>query len=140
MASITRYNPFDETFDNLLKGFFVRPMAFENQAPTQIRMDVKEDDKAYVITAEVPGVKKDEINVSIDGNEVTISAEVKRNREDKQGEKVLRTERYYGKIYRSVVLPQDVDEAHAQAKYSDGVLELTLPKKEAVSARRVTVQ
>ncbi|MGH8679693.1 MAG: Hsp20/alpha crystallin family protein [Burkholderiales bacterium] len=140
MANITRYNPLDETFDDLLRGFFVRPMAFESQSQVQLRMDVKEDDKAYTVHAEIPGVDKDAINVTIDGNQVAISAEVKRNKEDKQGEKLVRSERYYGKVYRAFTLPQDVDEASAQAKYNEGVLELTLPKKAVVSAKRLTIR
>jgi HSP20 family protein len=140
MANITRYSPFDETFDDLLKGFFVRPMAFENQPQVQFRMDVKEDDKSYIVHADIPGVKKEDINVTIDGNQVAISAEVKRGKQDKDGEKVLRSERYYGKVYRAFTLAQDVDEASAEAKYTDGVLELTLPKKAVVSARRLSVQ
>jgi HSP20 family protein len=144
MANIARYNPFDETFDDLFKGFFVRPMAFENQAQAQtqlqIRMDVKEDDKAYVVHAEIPGVQKNDINITIDGNQVAISAEVKRQKEDKQGEKVLRSERYYGKVYRAFSLAQEVDDSSAVAKYADGVLELTLPKKAVVSAKRLSVQ
>jgi HSP20 family protein len=140
MASVTRYNPFDETFDDLFKGFFVRPMAFDTQPQVQIKVDVKEDDAAYVVTADIPGVKKEEINVTIDGNQVAISAEVKRSREDKQGEKLLHAERYAGKVYRAFSLAQDVDETQAQAKYTDGVLELRLPKKAAVSARKLSIQ
>jgi len=140
MANLTRYNPFDETFDDLFKGFFVRPMAFENQPQVQIKIDVSEDDNAYVVHADIPGVKKEEINVTIDGNQVAISAEVKRSREEKQGEKLLHTERFFGKAYRAFVLAQDVDETQAQAKYNDGVLELRLPKKAAVSARKLSIQ
>jgi HSP20 family protein len=141
MASLARYSyPLDETFDDLLKGFFVRPMAFENQPQVQVRMDVKEDDGAYVVQAEIPGVKKEEISVTINGNQVAITAEVKREREDKQGEKILRTERYYGKVYRAFSLAQDVDEASAQAKYNEGVLELRLPKKAAVTAKKLSIQ
>lgn len=140
MASLTRYNPFDETFDDLLKGFFVRPMAFENQPQVQIRVDVKEDDSAYTVNADIPGVRKEDINVTIDGNQVAISAEVKRSHEDKQGDKLLHAERYVGKVYRAFSLAQDVDESVAQAKYNDGVLELRLPKKAAVSARKLSIQ
>lgn len=140
MANLMRYNPFDETFDDLFKGFFVRPMAFENQPQVQIKMDVSEDDNAYVVRADIPGVKKEEINVTIDGNQVAISAEVKRSREERQGEKVLHTERFFGKAYRAFSLAQDVDETQAQAKYNDGVLELRLPKKAAVSARKLSIQ
>jgi len=140
MASLTRYNPFDETFDDLLKGFFVRPMAFDSQPNVQVRVDVKELDDAYVVQADIPGVKKEDINVTIDGNQVAISAEVKRNREDKQGDKLVHAERYAGKVYRAFSLAQDVDESGAQAKYADGVLELRLPKKAVASARKLTIQ
>lgn len=141
MATSTRYTPFDETFDDLFKGFFVRPMSLDNQsAIQQVRMDVTEDDGAYIVRAEIPGVKKEDINVTIDGNQVAITAEVKHNHEDRQGEKVLRSERYYGKVYRAFSLAQDVDDASAQARYNDGVLELRLPKKTAVSARKLSVQ
>jgi HSP20 family protein len=102
-------------------------------------MDVAEDDGAYTVYAEIPGVKKDDINVTIDGNQVAITADVKPNQQDK-GEKVLRSERFYGKVYRAFSLAQDVDEASAQAKYNDGVLELRLPKKAAVSARKLSIQ
>jgi len=141
MASLARYSyPLDETFDDLFKGFFVRPMAFENQPQVQVRMDVKEDDGAYVVQAEIPGVKKNDISVTINGNQVAITAEVKREREDKEGEKILRTERYYGKVYRAFSLAQDVDEASAEAKYNEGVLELRLPKKAAVTAKKLPIQ
>lgn len=140
MANLTRYNPFDETFDDLFKGFFVRPMAFDSQPQVQIKVDVREEDGAYVVHADIPGVKKEEINVTIDGNQVAISAEVKRSREDKQGEKLLHAERFAGKVYRAFSLAQEVDEAQAHAKYNDGVLELRLPKKAAVSARKLSIQ
>lgn len=142
MANLTRYSPFDEAFDDLFKGFFVRPVAYDDntQTPVNIRMDVSENDQAYVVHAEIPGVKKEDIHVTIDGNQVAISAESKYEREQKEGEKVLRSERRYGKAYRAFTLAQDVDEASAEAKSVDGVLELTLPKKAATSAKRLSVQ
>jgi Molecular chaperone (small heat shock protein) len=85
-------------------------------------------------------VRKDDIAVEIEGNEVTISAEVRRESEPKEGEKWLRTERFYGKTGRRFALPQDLDEAKAAAKFTDGVLELTLPKKAAVTGRKVEIQ
>src|SRR5687767_5503916 len=141
MANVTR---FDEAFDDLLRGFFVRPVSFEGtQAPSQVaqfRVDVSETENAYTIRAEIPGVKKDEINISIDGDQVAISAEVKNEKDAKDGERVLRSERYYGKVYRAFQLGQSVDDNAAQAKYADGILELTLPKKAATSAKRITIQ
>lgn len=140
MANITRWDPFEENLDDLVKCFFLRPMRFESQEQVRIKMDVKEDDKTYTVHAEIPGVKKEDIQVSIEGNQVAISADVKREKQDKQGEKVLRTERYYGRVYRAFALAQDVDQEKAQAKYENGVLELTLPKKAATSTRTLAVQ
>jgi HSP20 family protein len=147
MANVTRYDPLNLAridpfgdIDDLFKGFFVRPALFEGQPQMQIKMDVKENDNAYTVHADIPGVKKEDIHVSIDGNQVSISAETKMEKEEKEGEKVLRSERYSGKVARSFTLAHDVDEAKAQAKYSDGVLELTLPKKAASSARKLAIQ
>ncbi|HEU0220091.1 MAG TPA: Hsp20/alpha crystallin family protein [Gallionella sp.] len=140
MVNISRYNPADDAFDDLFRGFFMRPVRFEGQPEVQIKMDVSEDDKAYTVHAEIPGVKKEDIHVTIDGNQVAISAEIKNEKEVKEGEKVLRSERYYGKISRAFTLGQDVDEAAAQAKYNNGVLELRLPKQIAAKARRLNVE
>jgi HSP20 family protein len=141
MASITRFNPIEDAFDELFRGFFVRPVNFEHAtASAQFRVDVTEKENAYTLRAELPGVKKEDINITIDGDQVAISAEVKQEKDAKNGERVLRSERYYGKVYRAFTLGQTVDEASASAKYVDGVLELTLPKKAAVSARRITIQ
>ena len=141
MANITR---FDEAFDDLLRGFFVRPVSFEGgQAPGHVphfRVEVSENENAYTIRAELPGVKKDDINISIDGDQVAISAEVKNEKDVKDGERTLRSERYYGKVQRAFQLGQSVDENGANAKYADGILELTLPKKAAASAKRITIQ
>jgi HSP20 family protein len=140
MANITRYDPFDEMFGDLLKGFFVRPVSFEGPSQFPVKVDVTEGDNAYKVQAELPGVKKEDINVSIDGSQISINAEVKKEHEEKDGERLLRSERYYGKFSRSFALSQDVDESTAQAKYSDGVLELILPKKAAVSAKKLYIQ
>lgn len=140
MANILRYNPADDAFDDLFRGFFMRPVRFEGQPDVQIKMDVSEDDKAYTVHAEIPGVSKEDIHVTIDGNQVAISAEVKNEKEVKEGEKVLRSERYYGKVSRAFTLGQDVDEAAAQAKYDNGVLELRLPKQAAAKAKRLNIQ
>ncbi|MDD3529546.1 MAG: Hsp20/alpha crystallin family protein [Gallionellaceae bacterium] len=143
MANIVRRDPFavDDLFDDLMKGFFVRPMRVAGGEPAvQIRMDVKETDKAYTVHAEMPGVKKEDIHVNVEGGMVTIAAEVKRESEQKEGEKVIHSERYYGKVSRSFTLGQDVDEANAKAKFDNGVLELTLPKRAVSATRRLTVE
>ncbi|MBI3431130.1 MAG: Hsp20/alpha crystallin family protein [Hydrogenophilales bacterium] len=137
--SLARIDPFGD-IDDLFKGFFVRPALLEGQPQMQIKMDVKENDDAYTVHADIPGVKKEDIQVSIEGNQVSISAETKTEKEEKKGEKVLRSERYFGKVARSFTLAHDVDEAKAQAKYSDGVLELTLPKKATTASRKLAVQ
>ncbi len=141
MANITRYDPFDlglEPFDNLFRGF-LRPVRLEQDVP-QIKMDVKEEENAYRVHAEIPGVKKEDIQVSVEGNSVSISAEVKKESEEKQGEKLLKRERYYGKVARSFALANEIDETNASAKYTDGVLELVLPKKKGGSTKRVSIQ
>jgi HSP20 family protein len=142
MASITRFDPFNELVDDLFKGFLVRPVAYDGrgEAPLRMKVDVAEANGAYTVTAELPGVKKEDIQVTIDGNQVTLAAEVKREREVTQDERVLHSERTYGKVTRSFALPLEVDEAKAEAKFRDGVLELTLPKKAAAQRKQVTIQ
>ena len=143
MASITRYDPFNDLVDDIFKGFLVRPLAYEggrNEALPRVKVDVAEKNGAYKVTAELPGVKKDDIHVSIDGSQVTLTAEVKQEKEASQDERVLHTERVFGKVTRSFTLPQEVDESKAEAKFRDGVLELTLPKKAAAQRKQVTIQ
>jgi HSP20 family protein len=136
MPSLTRYDPLDDFF----RGFFVRPVEMSSsiEAPT-IKIDVKEQEKAFVVHAEMPGIKKEDIHVSIDGPTVSISAERKEEKEVKEGERVLRSERYFGKVSRSFQLGQDIDDSQASAKFTDGVLELTLPKKAATQATRLNI-
>ena len=141
MATVTR---FDEAFDDLLRGFFVRPVTFDGSqgpaAAAQFRVEVGENEQAYILRAEIPGVKKEDINISIDGDQVAVTAEVKNEKEAKDGERLLRSERYYGKLYRAFSLGQPVDENAASAKYADGILELTLPKRAATQAKRIAIQ
>jgi HSP20 family protein len=106
----------------------------------QIKVDVKENDGAYTVHADIPGVKKEDIHVTVEGNMVSISAETKSEKEEKKGEKVIRSERYVGKVSRSFSLGSDIDEAKAQAKYTDGVLELTLPKKTSSASKKLAVE
>jgi HSP20 family protein len=139
MNRLTCCDPFaDAGFDDLLRGFCT-PVRAE-RAPVAITMDVTETDNAYIVHAEIPGVKKDEIQITIEGNQVSIGAEVKREAEKKDGERLLRSERYYGGVFRSFTLPVEVDETTSAAKYDHGVLELTLAKKPALAGRKLTVQ
>jgi HSP20 family protein len=138
MANLTRFDPFAETFEDMVRRFF-RPARWEIEgAPAQVKVDVSEQDDAYTVKAEIPGVKKEDINVQIDGNVVSISAETKREKKEKG--KVVRSERYYGALYRSFSLGHDLDEGRAEAKYTDGILELKLPKKPSTAAKKLTVK
>ena len=142
MANVTRFDPFNELVDDLFKGFLVRPVAYEGgrEALPRMKVDVAEKNGAYAVTAELPGVKTEDIHVSIDGAQITLTAEVKREREASQDERVLHTERVYGKLSRSFTLPQELDEAKAEARFKDGVLELTLPKKAAAQRKQISIQ
>ncbi|MFZ4539724.1 Hsp20/alpha crystallin family protein [Propionivibrio sp.] len=140
MANILRYNAADDAVDDLFRGFFMRPVRFEGQQEIQIKIDVSEDDKAYTVHAEIPGVKKEDIHVTVEGSQVYIDAEVKNEKEVKEGGKVLRSERYYGRVSRSFALGQEVDDAAVVAKYTNGVLELNLPKRAAAKTRQIAIQ
>ena len=132
MANITRYNPFDDFFSDFGKGFFVRPFAYPPlaaESELKMKIDVKEDEKSYTVQADIPGVKKEDIQVDIDGDTVSVRAEAKQEKEEKKGEKVVYSERSYGMVSRSFSLPTEVDDKSAKAEYKDGVLKLVLPKK-----------
>ena len=141
MSNLISYDPFADTgMDELFRGFF-KPVRFEGtKAPVTIKMDVTENDRGYLVHAEMPGVKKEDIHVDIDGNQVTITAEVKRETEKKEGDKVLRSERYYGNVYRSFTLPHELDEALSEAKFADGVLELTLVRRAPVAGKKLMIK
>jgi len=142
MANVTRFDPFNDLVDDLFKGFLVRPLAYEGRgdALPRVKVDVSESNGAYVVNADLPGVRKEDIQVSIDGAEVTLTAQVKREKETSKDERVLHSERVYGTVSRSFSLPQEIDEARAEAKFRDGVLELKLPKKAAAARKQVTIQ
>jgi len=137
MTNITRFDPVTDlvsfapfrTFEDFFHLPRLRSLVRDLPSEPEIKMDVSEDDKAYHVKAEVPGVKKDDIHVAIEDNQVTVSAEVKKEKEEKKGEKLLRSERYYGMQSRSFTVMHNIDQSKAEAKYQDGVLELTLPKK-----------
>ncbi len=141
MANILRYGAPDDPFDDLFRGFFMRPVRLEGQQQeVQVKIDVSEDEKAYTVHAEIPGVKKEDIQLSVDGSMVSISAEVKNEKEIKEGDKLLRKERYFGRVSRSFTLGQEVDEEAVVAKYENGVLELQLPKRAVTRSRRIAIQ
>lgn len=139
MADMIRYKNADDAFDNLFRGLFLRPVNVNGAQDIQIKLDVREDDKNYTVHAEIPGVKKEDIHVSIDGNQVAISAEVKNEKEIKDREKLLRSERFYGKVSRAFTVAQELDESQSKAKYNDGVLELVLAKKAITQTKRLEI-
>ena len=139
MANVTRYNPFDDFFSDFGKRLWLRPVALPDETELKMKIDVKEDEKAYTVTADIPGAKKEDIQVDIDDDQVSIRAEVKQEKEEKEGEKVVYSERSYGMVSRSFSLPVSVDDKAAKAEYKDGVLALTLPKKSNGAARRIAV-
>jgi HSP20 family protein len=141
MANITRYDPFGDILDDFFKGFLVRPAGYEGNDPVRrMKIDVSEQNGEFKVLAELPGVKKENIKVNIDGDTVSIAAEARAERDVKDGERVLHSERYFGKVARAFRLGQELDEARASAKYADGVLELTLPKKAEAAAKQIAIQ
>jgi len=139
MANITRYDPFEDFFKDFGKGFWVKPFAMPAETELTMKIDVKEDDKNFTVKADIPGVKKEDIQVDVDEDRVSLRAEVKQEKEEKKGEKVVYSERSYGMVSRSFSLPAGVDAKGAKAEYKDGVLNLTLPKKGNGSAKRIAV-
>lgn len=139
---IPRSSLFDDFFrDFTAPGFFIKPLHGEPlPSPGQIKMDVKENGNAYTVSAEIPGVKKEDIHVTIDGGMVMVRAEVKQEDRQTEGDKVLRSERYYGSVARGISLPQDIDQSQAKAKYENGVLTLTLPKKQGSSGQKLRIE
>lgn len=138
MANITRFDPFMDMND-FFKGFSLRPLMREFEHEPQMKMDVSETNGSYLVKAEIPGVNKNDIHISVDGNVVSISAEVKKEKEEKKGENVIRSERYFGKVSRSFTLAHEVDSDKVQAKYADGVLEVVMPKKSNGKNKLITV-
>jgi HSP20 family protein len=141
MSNLRLLDPsFGDTFETALRRF-IPPTLFEQEPQLKMRIDVSENDQAYLVKADIPGVKKEDINVRVEGNLVQIDAESKSEKETRgDGEKLLRSERYYGSISRSFTLGQDIDAGKVQAKYADGVLSLELPKKAPEDTRRIQVQ
>jgi len=138
---MTRGSLFDDFFRDMSPGFFIKPLHGEPlPSPGQIRMDVKEGDDAYTVSAEIPGVRKEDIHVTIEGGMVMVRAEVKQQDTQTKDEKVLRSERYFGSVSRAISLPENVDQSQAKAKYDNGVLTLTLPKKQGGGTQKLRIE
>lgn len=141
MNTLARYERFDDIFPELVRRF-MRPTQTSPDAPREIRVDVSETDKDDQVRAELPGVKKEDIRVNIDRNYVSISAEVKQENEEKTayGARSLVKEMTFGRSSRGFSLAQEVDEAASVAKYEDGVLKLTLPKRKEAASKTLAIQ
>lgn len=147
--NLIQFDPFNEiahfeplrSFDDFFKDFHLRPNFINLEAEPRIKMDVSETDQAYTVKAEIPGVKKEDVKVVVEANQVTITARTQHEKEEKEGETIVRRERYVGHQSRSFTLAHEIDDSKSTAKYQDGVLELSLPKKEAGNgaARLLTV-
>jgi HSP20 family protein len=140
MTNLVRFEPlFTEPFDDLFRRM-LKPVRWEFEGlPKDIKVDVRETDTAYTVKADLPGVRKDDVKVEIDGNVVTISAESREEKDVKEEGKLVRSERYYGALYRSFSLGHDVDESAATAKFTDGTLELVLPKKATSAVKTLAI-
>jgi HSP20 family protein len=137
---LARFDPFSD-MEDFMHDFFAPALRLRDVGSSRMRVDISETEQAYLVQADIPGVNKDDIKVSIDGNRVSISAELKDERVTRDGGgKTVRSEREYGQQYRSFVLPHEVDEAGAQARYENGVLLLDLPKKEGTGGRQLAIQ
>jgi HSP20 family protein len=142
MYSVTRHDPLATGLDSLLGELFRPPFVRENAAATALplRVDVRETPDSYVVYAELPGVKKEQIEIEVEGNEVSIAAEIGARSPAADGEKWLRVERFNGKTARRFALPQEIDEGRADARFDLGVLELKLPKKAPATGRKIAIQ
>jgi HSP20 family protein len=120
-------------------GYFVSPLHGESLT-SNFKVDIKDSVNTYVFHAELPGVTKDDLHVTVEGSTVTIAAEIKQHDEKTKDGKVLRSERYFCSVSRSFQLPVDVDQNTANASYENGVLELTLPKKLNNMGKRIEIR
>jgi HSP20 family protein len=139
MNALTRFERLNDFFPDFFRGI-PRSMRWADDLPNDIPIDVSETDKHYEVRAEVPGVRKDDLRVTVNRNFVSISAEVKREKEEKHGKRVLLTETCSGTVSRSFTLEHEVDEKDVSAKLDDGVLTLTLPKREGSSSRTIAIK
>lgn len=138
LRDAVRFDPL-RSMEDLMREFSVVPTFGGFEPERCIRVDVAETDQAYTVKADMPGFKKDDIRVAVDGDVVTISATMQDRKDETVGNMVY-SERYAGTLYRSFNLPQEVDQAKTEAKYKDGVLQLTLPKKPNGAKKQIAIQ
>jgi len=140
MSNIRLYDPFSiEPIGDMFQGM-LRAMRGSGEPGFAFKVDVTESDKDYTVVAEIPGAKKEDIGVSVERGTVMISAKVEKASEEKQGERVIRRERYSGSMQRAFTLDTPVDESKVDASYEDGVLRVVLPKAEATPQRKISIR
>ena len=141
MSALTRFERLDDMFPEFFPRWS-RPMQLDANLPKDIRIDVSENEKEYLVSAEVPGARKDDIRVVVDGNYVSITADIKKDIEDKhaEGGRMLVKETYRGSVSRGFTLAHEVDDKGAVAKFDDGILRLTLPKRTGSSSKLLNIQ
>lgn len=145
---LSNFNPFNEisrfeplrNLDEFFNNYRLASPWSSWEAEPRIKIDVSETDNAYIVKADAPGVSKEDIKVTVEGNFVTIEFEVKKEAEEQADGKPVRSERYHGVQSRSFALAQDVDETRASVTYRDGVLELRLPKKAGSARTQLTIE
>ena len=145
-SNLTRFDPFGDitrmaplrALDDWFRDMTPRSL-HDMQAESTIGVEVSENDQAYTVRAEIPGAKKEDIKVEIHGNRVSIGAETRRESQQKEGERVVRSELYYGQMHRTFTLDHDIEDGQATAKYADGILQLLLPKKTAGGPSKVQI-
>ncbi len=129
---------FDELFRDVNPGYFIKPL-HGDALPAQIKVDIKENPGEFIVQAEIPGAGKENIHVNIEGNLVSIRAQVSQVDSESKDDKLLRSERYFGEVSRSFQLPVDIDEASSKARYENGVLTLNLLKKQKQAGQRLNI-
>lgn len=129
---------FDELFRDVNPGYFIKPL-HGDALPAQIRVDVKESPSEFIVQAEIPGAGKENIHVDIDGNVVSIRAQISQVDSETKDDKLLRSERYFGEVSRSFQLPGDIDQTASKARYENGVLTLNLVKSQKKGGQRMNI-
>ena len=137
MNALTRFDRIENLFPELMRRWALPTQFFDKaELPAEIRVDVTENDKEYLVSADLPGARKEDVRVTIDGNYVSISAEVKKDEEKKEGRSIVR-ETYRGSASRGFTLATEIDEKASTAKLENGVLHLTLPKREGTTSSKL---
>lgn len=139
-TALSRLDRVENFLPEMLRRW-ARPLQLldETELPADIRVDITENDKEYLVTAEIPGAKKEDVRVSIDGSYVSIAADINKDEERKSGRSIVR-ETFRGSVSRGFSLASEVDDKNAVAKLEDGILRLTLPKREGASQKLLKIQ